>query len=356
MTAFDELLVKSYATFTEVELDVTEAARMDGFMVIKRNTERSDEKVVKKGTFCCYKSGVSKSRTGRTAKTDCKFRLHFRMKSATGVYSFTRNHHLTHNHRLNPASTRMSAMARRFTPSQLDTIPSMHAAGISVSQIVAKLKEQTNAVVLNRDVCYVLSRTQKQFYDGLTETQALLSALDGNAEFTCRAEIDNRERLLGIAFACTRSLNQFSKMSFVLLMDATYKTNRFNMPLLLLSSVDPFGQTYIVACCLMRDETAVSYGIALSYFKQLFGQVMPSVNTIITDQETALMNAIAIEFPAASHQLCRWHLQENVKKTSVKTVPSVPNLPSLCIAKMKMSRISFTEAWPRILLARRPPI
>lgn len=110
-------------------------------------------------------------------------------------------------------------------------------------------------------------------------------------------------------------------MSFVLLMDATYKTNKFNMPLLLLSSVDPFGQTYVVACCLLTNETTLSYNTALSSFKQLFGLTVPIVNSIITDQETALMNAIADQFPDSSHQLCRWHLQANIKKNFGKNLP-----------------------------------
>ena len=103
-------------------------------------------------------------------------------------------------------------------------------------------------------------------------------------------------------------------MSFVLLMDGTCKTNRYNMPLLIISSVDQFGSTYIVACCLMRDETIVSYRRALLSFKQLFGPAAPAIDAIVTDQESALMNAISEQFPNSHHQLCRWHLKENVKK------------------------------------------
>ena len=84
------------------------------------------------------------------------------MNTATGVYAFT-SHHLAHNHRLDPESTRMSAMARRFAPSQVDMIASMHSCGSSVPQIIAKIKETTNAVVLNRDIYNALSRLKEQF-------------------------------------------------------------------------------------------------------------------------------------------------------------------------------------------------
>ena len=205
-------------------------------------------------------------------------------------------------------------MARKFTPRQLDDIVSVHSCGSSVAQIVSKLRETTNAVVLNKDVYHALSRAEKKYYDGLSETQDLLMALQGNSEFTFNLVVDHQTQLSAITFACKRSLAQFSKMSFVLLMDATYKTNKFNMPLLLLSSVDPFGQTYVVACCLLRNETTLSHNTALSSFKQLFGLTVPIVNSIITDQETTLTNAIAGQLPDSSHQLCRWHLQANMRR------------------------------------------
>lgn len=114
-------------------------------------------------------------------------------------------------------------------------------------------------------------------------------------------------------------------MSLVLCMDPTHGTNRFNMPLLLISSIDPFGQSYIVTCCLLEDETAVSYNIALSSFKQLFEPRESNVEVIITDQSLSLMSAIDVQFPNAIHQLCRWHLEMNVKKTLSETLISVPN-------------------------------
>lgn len=86
------------------------------------------------------------------------------------------------------------------------------------------------------------------------------------------------------------------------------------MPLLLISSVNPFGRTYVVACCLLHDETIMSYQYALQSFVDLFKPLVPRVDTIITDQDNALMNAIKTVFPGAAHQLCWWHLQANIRK------------------------------------------
>ena len=321
MSAFEEILNKSYASFGSMELDVLTAATKDNFTITKRNTERVSGNVMLKGTFCCYKSGTSRTNFVGTAKTDCRFKVHFRMKPSTGIYTFTPNHHLIHNHVMDPASTLMAAAARRFAPKQLDTIEEMHSSGFAVAQIVTELKKTTNAVVLAKDVYNALRRSGKTHFDGLSEVQALISALEGNEEFTSRVVTDDRNQLTGIIFAYRRSLEKFLAMSFVLLMDATYKTNKFNMPLLLFSSVDPLGYSYVVACYLLRDETITSYNMALSAFKQLFAPRVIIVSAIITDQDNALMSAIASQFPASSHQLCRWHLQMNVQKNFKKNLP-----------------------------------
>ena len=106
-------------------------------------------------------------------------------------------------------------------------------------------------------------------------------------------------------------------------MDATYKTNRFNMPLFLISSVNPFGRSYVLACCLMRDERIETYTLVLAAFKLLFEPTKIEVNTIITDQDSSLISAIEAVFPNATHQLCRWHLLANIRK-------NLATNPSLC--------------------------
>ena len=215
---------------------------------------------------------------------------------------------------MDPNSTTMTALARRFTPSQAQLIDYLHSNGLSVSRITAKLREKTNVMFQSKDVYNSLQKSERIEVDGLSQVHDLFLALDGSDDFTYKYSADENYCLSGLVFASRRALAQFSGMSFVLLMDSTYNTNRFNMPQLIISSVDQFGHSYIVACCLLRDETFPSYELALLSFKQLFGSAVPSVNVIITDQESALMNAIATHFPNSNHQLCTWHLATNVKK------------------------------------------
>ena len=148
MPSFQEILSKLYLSYESMEQDIQETAKNDGFMVIKKNTDHNDENVVLKGTFKCYKSGVSGARKAKgTAKTDCQFNVHFRRHQATGSYSFTDTHDLAHNHPMDPASTTMSALARRFVPNQVNLIDILHSLSVPVAVIVEELRRDTNAVV-----------------------------------------------------------------------------------------------------------------------------------------------------------------------------------------------------------------
>ena len=280
--------------------DVEKSAKNDGFAFINKN----EEGVMLKGTFRCYNSGTSTAQVRGTVKTDCPFNLHFTRHQATCTYAFTKNHNFTHNHPLDSNSTTMTAIARRFTPSQVDTINSMHSDGVAVSRIVEKLRERTNVTVQNKDVYNAMQQDKRIMVDGLVEAQNLILALIGSVDFAHSCSTDRHDQLTGIIFASRRALAQFSFMSFVLLMDAPYKTNRFTMPLLLISSVDQHGNTYIVAYCLLADETMSSYSMALMSFKQLFGAAVPTVDVIITDQDNAMIGAIAASFGFATSVMC----------------------------------------------------
>ena len=314
MSIFSEIVEKSYPTFAQMEQDVEKASVIDGFKTIKKNTRPLAGGNLSGGAFRCYKSGTSTASTRGTLKTDCKFQLNFSRHRETGVYFFTKKRILTHSHTLDPNSATMTALARRFTPSQAQLIDYLHSNGLSVSRITAKLREKTNVMFQSKDVYNNLQNSERIEVDGPSQVHDLFLALDGSEDFTYKYSADENYCLSGLVFASRRALAQFSGMSFVLLMDSTYNTNRFNMPQLIISSVDQFGHSYIVACCLLRDETIPSYELALLSFKQLFGSAVPSVNVIITDQESALMNAIATHFPNSNHQLCTWHLATNVKK------------------------------------------
>lgn len=105
----------------------------------------------------------------------------------------------------------------------------------------------------------------------------------------------------------------------VLLLDCTYKTNRFNMPLLNICGVTGNNKTPQFALCFLSSEQEVDYDWALTQLRKCMVKYdIQEPKTMITDREIALITEIDILFPDSDHLLCRWHVNMNVVKNCKK--------------------------------------
>lgn len=107
------------------------------------------------------------------------------------------------------------------------------------------------------------------------------------------------------------SLQMLRTFPHVLIMDCTYKTNRYRFPLFEIVGITSTEQTFNVAFVYMSKETEDNYRWALSMLRTLMDEdSMPGV--IVTDRELALMKATENVFPDTHQILCKWHISKNV--------------------------------------------
>lgn len=107
------------------------------------------------------------------------------------------------------------------------------------------------------------------------------------------------------------------KNSEVLIMDCTYKTNKYRMPLLTICGVTSMGTTFIIGFAFLEKETKEYFDWVLYQVRVLYtslGLAMPRI--IATDRDLALMEAIDSRFSRSTtrHVLCLWHPHRNVAK------------------------------------------
>jgi hypothetical protein len=93
----------------------------------------------------------------------------------------------------------------------------------------------------------------------------------------------------------------------VFLLDCTYKTNKFGMPLLNVVGITSTYVTFNASFAFLHAENEETYTWALQQFSEV---VTPKV--LCTDRELALMNGIARVFPGCHNILCCWHINKNV--------------------------------------------
>ncbi|CAN1146506.1 PKS-NRPS hybrid synthetase cheA [Linum perenne] len=105
---------------------------------------------------------------------------------------------------------------------------------------------------------------------------------------------------------------------YVVLLDSTYKTNRYGYPLVELIGITPVKKSFTIAYVIMKDESIDSYKWVLEKLKMLVEE--DSVpNVIVTDRELGLLAAIKETFPHSVHLLCIWHIS-NVVETRAKNM------------------------------------
>ncbi|KAM5575510.1 protein FAR1-RELATED SEQUENCE 5-like [Rosa sericea] len=187
----------------------------------------------------------------------------------------------------------------------------MSKAGVSPRQIMSSLRQSNpDLQAISKNIYNEKYRIMKENLAGRTVIQALLEEL-GQAGFIYNIEYDQNGRLTHLMFAHPLSIALTKSYTNVFVMDCTYKTNKYKMPLLDIVGVTSFNTSFYSCFVFMQKEEEEDYVWALTMFSRILGvEVYPLV--IITDRELALMNAINIVFPRTANILCVWHIEKNV--------------------------------------------
>ena len=76
--------------------------------------------------------------------------------------------------------------------------------------------------------------------------------------------------------------------------------------------ISAHGNTYIFACAFLGDETADTFMWVFKQFLSAMNEKHPQ--TVITDQDAAMMKAVAQVFPNARHRICWFHVKKNLEE------------------------------------------
>jgi len=96
----------------------------------------------------------------------------------------------------------------------------------------------------------------------------------------------------------------------VIVFDSTYKTNRYNPPLVHFVGVNHRKRTVVFGCGIISHENTNSFEWLLRTFSDANIQKHPI--SVITDGDLAMQRAIRIVWLNSSHRLCGWHIEQNL--------------------------------------------
>ena len=101
--------------------------------------------------------------------------------------------------------------------------------------------------------------------------------------------------------------------NLVFIIDSTYKTNSYRLPLLGIVGVTPIGMTFSATFSYLEGERLNNVVWALERFRGIFLRRVALPGVIVTDRDLTLMNVMKIVFPKSTNLLRRFHIDKSVK-------------------------------------------
>jgi hypothetical protein len=343
---------RSFSSRMELELFLRNWAEENGYVLsIKRSTSN------KNFVLSCDRSGeyrnilnltdVSRIRQTGTRKTGCQFSI--KGVNRDGIWSFWIQSS-GHNH---PPETdlRGHAMARRMSEPQKELVMNAINTGSTPRAALALARELDSSFISSsQDLKNLKNKIKRNFLNGRSEIEAFFDSLEESETLYYYRLGDNNE-VINLMVADAISISLARKYNLVILMDCTYKTNKYKMPVLNVVGISPFNKSFFICLVFLKEETEPHYSWALQKIKEIYAGV-DAPKVIATDRELALMNSISAVLPCTTNLLCLWHIEKNVVAKCKKMFSTSEGFNSFMDLWKSLvyckSEVTFDQEWKKM--------
>ncbi|KAJ5195560.1 uncharacterized protein N7498_008998 [Penicillium cinerascens] len=244
----------------------------------------------------------------------CPFDIAIRLRQTTNKWEITHENTL-HSHGPTPLSTQHIHRTQELL-AKASIIDHYIRQGYTTRQVLTGLREEDSSYALiPRDIYNRRKKLSTEFLAGRTPIQALLMELPKDNDWIFRHKLDYEGHLTALFCIHRTSLEMLRRHPWVILMDCTYKTNRYGLPLLDIVGLVSTGQTCYIAFAFIQDEKQDTYEVVLHCLAEAYESLsLQYPRTILIDKERALINAINVVFPDTKTIICIWHIEMNLLK------------------------------------------
>jgi hypothetical protein len=289
--SFDDIPPPTETVYPDLEagkLALKANAKANGFGLTQMKTvlDKRTPPTTRRLDFRCAKGGVKRGE-GVTRKTgtrmvECPFEARLkRMPSGAWQVNVVE---ASHNH--NASHPSAFSQFRQPNKEEQALIRSLHASGSAPRYILTALLERDpNCLISLRDIYNEAARVKRERLGPLSPIEALVTELEED-EWASFYSTDNVGHVNILFFALHESIELAQAHPDVIFIDATYRTNRYNMPAIHFMAVTPIGKTLSIAICLLR----------------------PNPKTCVNSRLRSLESSLSVTFTSRSSlQMMRWH-------------------------------------------------
>ncbi|MBW0498651.1 hypothetical protein O181_038366 [Austropuccinia psidii MF-1] len=266
----------------------------------------------------CDRSGTpnpnkSFSKKVTSRKIDCTFRLYAIKYAKKTTWTLkVKNpeyrHDSTENIMAHPAF-------RKFNEQETSQISPIYESLLLQRQILAQLcsQRESDMPVILQDIYNQVKKIKKDKLQGRRPIDSLLDTIK-EENFVWASERDSEGHITSLFFTHPLTIKLLHGFHHVILMDCTYTTNKYKMPLCHIVGLSSTNKTFSGAFCLMKNETEPSYTWALDQYIETAVNntniVPPPV--IVIERDLALKNSFKKLFPESKVMSCIWNINKDV--------------------------------------------
>ena len=195
----------------------------------------------------CKPPDASKDRQRKTTTrgTSCQFSV--LAKQSLDKSTWTLKHRpdirfSSHNHNPSPHPS-AHPVHRVLSGDDKSKIASLSNAGVAPKDIRTYIRQNFDTPVTQQDIYNRIADIRRDAYEGQSTIHALVNHLDDDG-FWSRIQFDPHGRVTAVLFAHPESIAHLQAYPDVLLLDCTYKTNKYGMPLLDIIGVDACQRSF----------------------------------------------------------------------------------------------------------------
>ncbi|KAF4338142.1 hypothetical protein FBEOM_7973 [Fusarium beomiforme] len=264
-------------------------ARDRGYAFVVKNSWKTSSG--RTGVIYCCDRGTKPPSTTRIRKrnttsryTGCLFSVMAKEDQSRAAWSLKhRPDHSHHKHNHEPSNAVAHPTHRQLSSPDRMIVRQLANAGATPKVITSHLRNTTGTLATQKDIYNCIAQSKRELVQGQSNIHALTTQLESEG-FWNRIRLDD-SRVTAVLFAHPKSLEYLKSYSEVLILDCTYKTNKYNMPLLNAIGVDACQRSFCIAFAFLSGEEEADYQWVLLRLRSLYEAMaidFPSV--ILTDR------------------------------------------------------------------------
>ncbi|CAG8664616.1 9369_t:CDS:1 [Ambispora gerdemannii] len=259
-----------------------------------------------------------------TKRQNCPVILRAVLNEDAGVW-VVQSFKTQHNHELLfPSQVHCLHQHRLLNTEQKELVHMMLRSGASTKSI-ADAVHWKHGTVYTKDVINERGRIRNALNEGSNHdtTVRLLQMLE-ERQYVVRHTLSKDGHMQNLFFTHIEAARQTAICSEVLMVDATYKTNLYKLPLINAVGVSNIGNakvlnTYQIAMAWVANEQEYTYEWFLRTLKEtIYDTFFCSPEVFVSDRDQALRKAANSVFPEAKKMLCIWHMLAQNLRTACR--------------------------------------